>query len=607
MRIAVINCGSSSIKACILESADGRRLASASVERVGELATVLSVGQQSIALDGADHRAALQRLLPLLIEAAGGQAVAAVGHRVVHGGEQFDRPVRIDDTVEQAIEAAAALAPLHNPPNLAGIRAAREVLPDVAHVAVFDTAFFATLPRRASRYAIPQVLAEKYQIKRFGFHGTSHRYVAQRAASALGSDIRDLRIISCHLGNGCSVAAIEGGRAIETSMGMTPLEGLVMGSRSGDIDAGILLALMRDGYDAEALDALLNRQSGLLGLSGKRDMRDIEAAAADGDDGARLALAVFAHRVRKYVGAYAAVLGGVDALVFTGGIGQNSALIRHRVCQRMEFLGARLCEERNRQARADHQHPDLIISQDHSRCQIIVVATDEELAIARDAAQLCAAAAMADAEQLAIPLAVSARHVHLSERDLGMLFGEGYTLTPERPLSQPGQFAAQERVSLVGPRGRIDGVRVLGPTRSQTQVEISRTDEFRLGVDAPVRASGDVDNSPGLTLVGPAGELALSCGVICAWRHIHITPKDAKRFGVRDRDLVSVAVDSAGRDLIFGDVLVRVSERFSLEMHIDTDEANAAEIDGESQACLWSAGRDVRLVRRTVAGDRPKG
>jgi acetate kinase len=411
-------------------------------------------------------------------------------------------------------------------------------------------------------------------------------------------ELAQLRIITCHLGNGASVCAVEYGRSVETSMGMTPVEGLVMGTRCGDLDPGILIELIRsEGLNADDLDNLLNRQSGLAGLSGVgRDMRDIETGAAEGDDNCRMAIAVFTHRLRKYIGAYAAIMGGVDAIVFTAGIGENSATIRHRAAGRLSFLGAHLDEERNRKARVSRQAPVAEISAAHSRVRLLAVATDEAHSIAASTAQLLNQTGLES--ELSIPVAISARHIHLTQEAVETLFGKGHTLTPYKPLSQPGQFASEERLTVVGPRSQIEKVRVLGPVRRKCQVEVSRTDEFKLGIDAPVRNSGDVDNSPGVTLIGPAGQLDLTQGLICARRHIHMTPEDAQRFGVNDRDVVEVAIDSAGRDLIFGDVLIRVKSSYALEMHIDTDEANAAEVRPGQQGVLAATASTALLRRR---------
>ncbi|MEO1272626.1 MAG: phosphate propanoyltransferase, partial [Myxococcota bacterium] len=435
----------------------------------------------------------------------------------------------------------------------------------------------------------------------------SHSYVAHRAAEFLDSDVRDLRIITCHLGNGASVAAVEYGRSIETSMGMTPLEGLVMGTRAGDVDAGILIALMRmEGLDADGLDELLNRRSGLAGLSGVgNDLRDIEARASEGDERCRRALQVFAHRVRKYVGAYAAVMGGVDAIVFTGGIGENSVTIRHRVAQRLDFLGARLDEDLNRAVKLDAQSlPVVDFSTPNSRCKLLAVATDESLSIARDAVRVLLELGKTRGAERPIPVAVSARHAHLSQETVEALFGEGYQLTERNPLSQPGQFASNETINLIGPKRTIEKVRILGPARSKNQIEISRTDEFTLGIDAPVRASGDVANSPGITIEGPEGRLEIHQGVICAWRHIHMTPDDAEFFGVQDKDMVEVAIESDSRDLIFGDVLVRVSPKFKLEMHIDTDEGNAANLARGATATLANTSGTASIRARSTSYDK---
>jgi acetate kinase len=600
VHVLVVNSGSSSIKADVLDPATGERVVSAKIQRLGTPQADCTLDGETAPLKAQTHAAALTELLPLLLAALpAGVAVDAVGHRVVHGGERFVEPTAIDSQVEAAIDALTSLAPLHNPPNLAGIRAARSLLPDVPHVAVFDTAFHSTLPRRARAYALDAEFAAEKGLRRYGFHGTSHAWVSRRAADFLGEDPRDLRIITLHLGNGCSAAAVEFGRSIETSMGLTPLEGLVMGTRSGDMDPGLLLHLLRDGMGVEELDQLLNRRSGLAGLSGVgNDLRDIEARAADGDVRARLAIQVFTHRIRKYVGAYAAVMGGVDVIVFTGGIGENSALVRHRVAQRLGYLGARFHEDRNRDVQVNRTDDVAVLHTDHSRVSLLVVATDEEREIARQVVQVVEGQDRVTAQR-PIPVSVSARHIHLTPQAVETLFGPGRTLTPRNPLTQPGQFACEEVLEIVGPKRSLKA-RVLGPVRSAIQIEVSTTDEFHLGLDAPVRASGDVASTPGCTLVGPAGRLVLEQGVICAWRHIHMTSADAAHFGVKHRDMVEVVIDSLDRDLVFGDVLVRVKDSYKLEMHIDTDEANAAGISRGSHGMLIGTGRTARLTRRRL-------
>lgn len=558
MQVLVINCGSSSVKYKVLDTDSGQEHLNGTIQRVGAERT---------------HADALAAIL----EEAADLGIEAVGHRVVHGGEAFHDAQLIDDEVEAAIEVCVPLAPLHNPANLAGIRAARQILPDVPHVAVFDTAFHARMPRRAKTYAIDADVAAEHGLRRYGFHGTSHAYVAELAARHLGRPLSELRIVSLHLGNGASACAIEFGSSVETSMGLTPLEGLVMGTRCGDLDPGVVLQLVR-ALGAEATDELLNRRSGLAGLSGLgNDLRDIQREAAEGNDGARLAITVFAHRCRKYIGAYAAVMGGLDAIVLTGGIGENSAEMRRRILQRLDFLGVRLDDDANADAKVSDADPVADISEPHARVRSLVVATNEELSIARQTANVVGGGQEVK-KPGPIPIAISARHVHLDRKAMDTLFGEGSELTPYKPLSQPGQFAAEERVTLVGPRGRIEGVRVLGPLRPACQVEVSRTDEFKLGVDAPIRRSGQVKGSAPITLEGPKGTVHLDEGLICAWRHIHMTTADAEAYGVKDGDMVEVTVSGGPRDLTFGDVLVRVKDSYALEMHIDTDEANAAEL-----------------------------
>jgi acetate kinase len=606
MNILVINCGSSSIKAAIIENESGVIRHKLHIQRIGAsgASCTIDADEHALPAEAKDHQGAFAFAMPLLQQKIGALVIDGVAHRVVHGGDKFQYPTRIDAEVEGVIEKLSPLAPLHNPANLAGIRAARALLPNLEHIAVFDTAFHATLPRRAYHYALPTALSQKHSLRRYGFHGQSHQYVAKLASDYLRTDLRDLRVISCHLGNGASVAAIEYGRSVETSMGMTPLEGLVMGTRSGDLDPGVVLYLLREGYTTDDIDRILNRESGLAGLSGVgNDLRDIEARAASGDEACRLAIQVFAHRVRKYIGAYAAIMGGVDAIIFTAGIGQNSALMRHRIAQRLDFLGANLDEDRNRDVKLTPQNPVFEISPLRSRCRLLAIATNEEHAIAQEAAQLVQKKDAVSQEKK-IPVAISARHIHLTQQSVDVLFGPGYQLTRRNDLSQPGQFACNETLTVVGPKNSIERVRILGPLRPQDQVEVSRTDEFFLGLDAPIRASGDVKNTPGITLVGPKGKVDLKQGVICAWRHIHMTPADAEHFGVQDRDIVEVAIAGTGRDLIFGDVLVRVHSSFALEMHLDTDEANAAELNQGSEGALVSTEGVATLRTRRTRFDK---
>jgi acetate kinase len=584
MHILALNCGSSSIKTALIDTHNRTHLWDARVEDIGLPTSRVRMDNEQPQLRVADHGAALQILLDgLRRRGATLPRIEAVAHRVVHGGAQFVQPVQVDDQTLAAIESLGALAPLHNPPALDAIRAARRYFAELPHVAVFDTAFHSTMPARSRQYALPRELCERAGIRRYGFHGINHAHVMRSVADYLRTQPQQLRLISCHLGSGASVAAIEYGRSVDTSMGMTPLEGLVMGTRCGDLDPGVLLHLLRSGScDVTGLQELLNSASGLRGLTGTADLREIERRAGVGDEAARLAITLYSHRARKYIGAYAAVMGGVDVISFTGGIGENSALMRHRIAQRLEFLGARLDEDRNRDGiPADRQVVD--IAEESSRVRILVICADEELSMANEAAQLLE---RSQAPSARIPVAVSARHAHLSQATLDRLFGHGYRLQERTALSQPGQFSAQETVSLIGPRGRLDGVRLMGPPREQDQIEISRTDEFTLGIDAPVRISGDLSNTPGMTLEGPAGRTTIASGVICARRHIHMSPADAQRFGLHDHDAVQVKLDTAGRDVTFADVVVRVSPQFQTELHLDTDEANAAGITAGQTAEL---------------------
>ncbi|HEY9033055.1 MAG TPA: acetate/propionate family kinase [Pseudomonadales bacterium] len=566
MHILVINCGSSSIKYQLIDSVSEQALQQGIIDSIQ--AEQVGPALQSI------------------FAACNPWPIDAIGHRVVHGGDFRDAQIITDDVLAR-IGAFSDLAPLHNPYNLQGIQAARELYGTLPQVAVFDTAFHASLPRRAATYAIDRQLAQQHQFRRYGFHGTSHAYVSQQAADFLQQPLSALRIVSLHLGNGASACAVEFGHSTDTSMGMTPMEGLVMGSRCGDIDPGIVLAMARRaGLSIDEIDEQLNRNAGLKGLSGiSNDLRAIEQAAADGNDNARLAIAVFAHQVRKYIGAYAATMGGVDAIVMTGGIGENSASMRQRILQRLDFLGALLDDDRNLDVTLDQHSPVQAIHRPHSRVKLLVVQCNEALQIARQTAAIVQQANTLSAPAV-IPVAISARHVHLTAATFARLFGADAQPEHYRDLSQPGQFACRQTVKLIGPRGQIDQVRVLGPLRSKDQVEISRTDEFQLGVDAPVRDSGHTEGSAPITLQGPAGTVHLAEGLICARRHIHMHPDDAAAFAVSDGDEVDVAITGGVRKLVFGGVLIRVHPSFRLEMHIDTDEANAAELDGHSNARL---------------------
>jgi len=507
--------------------------------------------------------------------------VIAIGHRVVHGGNKFSSSVVITPSVISDIEELSVFAPLHNPVNVAGIRVAQKLFPGVPQVAVFDTAFHQTLAPYAYLYGLPYELYKQHGIRRYGFHGTSHRYVSLKSAEVLKRPLGELEIVSCHLGIGASLCAIDHGRSVDTTMGMTPTDGLIMPSRSGSIDPAVMIHLMEQHHmSPEQLSTLINTESGLKGISGiSNDIHEIEAAAADGHHRALLAHKAFCYQVRKNIGAYVAAMGGIDVLAFTGDIGETSATVRSLACQGLGYMGIKLDEEKNRNL--GHIDGYAIISAEDSPVTILVVANDDERLVAWEALRSIERNQLlqeAQAEEdMPIPVEISAHHVHLAQADVEALFGPGHQLTPMHELSQPGQFACEEQVHLVGPKGRIAKVRVLGPTRKETQVEIAMTEQFKLGVQPPIRQSGDLVGTPGVTLEGPYGSTVIERGVICAQRHIHMSPEDAMRFRVRDNYVVRVRVEGE-RELIYGDVVVRVNPAFRLAMHIDTDEGNAANI-----------------------------
>lgn len=393
-KILVINCGSSSLKYEVYEMPEGISLGKGLVERIGEpkgkikQETARGVYEEEKVIH--HHGEAMELVRKAMTDPTVGMLhdiaqIAAAGHRVVHGGEAYASSVLIDENVIRTVEEVSELAPLHNPANLMGIREAVRLLNGKPQVAVFDTAFHQTLPPAAYLYGIPREFYEKYKIRRYGFHGTSHRYVAERALHILKRSEENTNLITCHLGNGASITAIYHGKSIDTSMGFTPLEGLVMGTRSGDLDPAVLLYLMKRGYTAQDLDTILNKKSGILGLSGiSNDMRDVEKAAAEGNVHAQQALDVYAYRVRKYIGAYAANLIKVDAIVFTGGVGQNNVKMRERICRNLENLRIFMDYEKNREL----GNREGIVSHEYSPIAILVIPTNEELQIARDTYQL---------------------------------------------------------------------------------------------------------------------------------------------------------------------------------------------------------------------------
>jgi acetate kinase len=398
MKILVLNCGSSSIKYQLFNMNDSQWdvMAKGGVEKVGLKGSFLKhekASGEKVLLEGEilDHQIGIDYILGVLISEKHGcikdlDEIDAVGHRVVHGGEMFNSSVFITDEVIKKMEECIELAPLHNPPNLKGIQAISTLLPDVPQVGVFDTAFHQTMPKHAFMYAIPQSLYKEYGIRRYGFHGTSHRYVSHRACELLDCDYNTQRIVSCHLGNGASIAAIKNGQSVDTSMGFTPIEGLMMGTRCGDLDVGAVTFIMeKEKIGTRSASILFNKHSGMLGVTNiSSDMREIEEAYEKGDENARLGLEMYCYRIKKYIGSYAAAMGGIDILLFTGGIGENADLIRSKVCENLDFLGIKINESKNKNLRGQ----EMDISSSGSRVKVMVVPTNEELVIAQDTKEI---------------------------------------------------------------------------------------------------------------------------------------------------------------------------------------------------------------------------
>lgn len=396
MKVLVLNCGSSSLKYQLIDMNNESVLCKGLVERIGIEGSILKhekdglEGKYIVEQPMKDHKDAINHVLTAVVHPEVGavkemKEIDAVGHRIVHGGEKFASSALLTDEVMKAINECVELAPLHNPANLMGVEACKTILPDVPQVGVFDTAFHQTMPKKSFLYGLPHELYTKYGVRRYGFHGTSHMYVSEKAAEMLGKPIEELKIITCHLGNGASISAVDGGKCIDTSMGLTPLEGLIMGTRCGDIDPAIVPFIMKkEGLDIDGIDKLMNKQSGVYGMTGiSSDFRDIEDAAKDGNELAKVALEAYAHKVKKYIGAYTSVMNGVDAIVFTAGLGENGISMREMICKDLDFFGVKLSSEKN-----NVRGKDTIISSDDSRVKVLLIPTNEELMIARDTLKL---------------------------------------------------------------------------------------------------------------------------------------------------------------------------------------------------------------------------
>ncbi len=396
MKVLVLNCGSSSLKYQLIDMNNESVLCKGLVERIGIEGSILKhekdglEGKYIVEQPMKDHKDAINHVLTAVVHPEVGavkemKEIDAVGHRIVHGGEKFASSALLTDEVMKAINECVELAPLHNPANLMGVEACKTILPDVPQVGVFDTAFHQTMPKKSFLYGLPHELYTKYGVRRYGFHGTSHMYVSERAAEMIGKPIEELKIITCHLGNGASISAVDSGKCIDTSMGLTPLEGLIMGTRCGDIDPAIVPFIMKkEGLDIDGIDKLMNKQSGVYGMTGiSSDFRDIEDAAKDGNELAKVALEAYAHKVKKYIGAYTSVMNGVDAIVFTAGLGENGISMREMICKDMDFFGVKLSSEKN-----NVRGKETVISSDDSRVKVLLIPTNEELMIARDTLKL---------------------------------------------------------------------------------------------------------------------------------------------------------------------------------------------------------------------------
>ncbi len=398
MKILVLNCGSSSVKYKLIESADKKVLAEGGVEKIGLPDSFLKYklpegGKETIVVEMKDAKDAVKNILDLLSDPVKGviksfDEIEAVGHRVVHGMEKFNTSVLITPEVIEKVKECYTVAPLHNPANITGIEAVSALMPNVPQVAVFDTAFHQTMPAKAYMYALPYEAYTKYGVRRYGFHGTSHRYVSRRACEFLGVPYESQRIITCHIGNGASITAIKDGKSVDTSMGLTPTEGLMMGTRCGDVDPGALVYMIKqEGLDADGLLQLVNKRSGVAGISEiSSDMRDIEAAVAAGDEKAILALDMYEYRILKYIGSYTAALGGADIIVFTGGVGENQISTREKICRQLEYLGVTFDAEANKT-----RGEEIVISGKDSKIKVVVIPTDEEMVIAQDTAEIVSA------------------------------------------------------------------------------------------------------------------------------------------------------------------------------------------------------------------------
>lgn len=590
-KVLVVTTGKSSLTFDYFDTARKTNHARGSIDLIGtndcRIVAVMKGERIERKIDVAGRPQAFAAALSILQDAEVGvlrssEDLTAIAHKVPHGGDKYGSASVIDDEVLADVAAFAKFSPEGNPASLEIIKVAMSLLPKVPNVAVFDTGFHQNMASQSFLYAIPYDLYTKAGIRRYGAHGITHNYVSLRTAAAMKRNFGEMRIVSCFLDETGSLCAVDHGRAIDISAGFGPIDGLMSSWSPGSIDISVIFHLLKTmNLSTDEVEDILVRRGGLAGISAStRSFQELEDAAGAGNPLALLAIHHYCRQLRKQIGAFIAALGGADTLVFTGEIAERSDWVRGLSTQGLSFAGIEVNNILNKTA-SPTPGSVIDVSDEHSTVKVLIVPNDEARMIARETIRVLGyenvSEMLRSRKDSDIPIELSAHHVHLSQSDVERLFGPGHELTFRAPLSQPGQYSCEETVNLVGRKGRAERVRVLGPARSKSQVEIAMTEEFKLGIKAPIRASGDISGTPGISLEGPNGSLDLSEGVICSLRHVHMSPEDALSFGVKDRDVVMVKVQGE-RTLIFGDVLIRVDPDFRLAMHIDTDEANAANI-----------------------------
>lgn len=586
MRVLALNIGSSSIKFAIYEIEKTVALlfqgsyTSIKSQKFSLLYRLESNGKTYTREVDADNSITtiLDNFFKILTE-LNLQLIHAIGHRVVHGGSHSNTALRITSSLIEEITDFAVYCPLHTPAILEGISHAQAIWPNIPQIAVFDTSFHQTIPEYATTYAIPKEWRQ-LGIRKYGFHGLSHEWVRNKVYAEFLDKSNNLKIISCHLGSGSSICAIHNGISIDTSMGVSPLGGLVMETRPGDLDPAIAPIVSKVlGLKIEDIYHALFYESGLKALVGKSSFAEIEVMAKSSDAEAIKAIKIYTYRIKQYIGSYIAAMNGVDALVFTGGIGENSEFIRSQICQGLSSFGINLDADKNENVSLKTNNIHSIHGAD-SKVHVFIVPSNEQAVIAMETNNLLSSNQITTSlfnDYCMVPISVSARHIHLSKKDISSLFGDNYELHKLRDLNQPNTWAAKETVTLIGPNGTIDKVRILAPAREKTQIEVSKSDAIHLGIDVPIRESGKLDKTPFIVVKGAHAYIRTD-GLIIAQRHIHTNPQDAVRLRLQNGSKVCVSIMDGDRKLIFDDVLVRVSEHFKTEIHIDTDEANASNI-----------------------------